>query len=53
MILPVNANATIRDGNLKTRKFILTDLRSLPLDIDAYKQRIGIEERFQYANTGG
>ena len=33
--------------------FILTDLGSLPAAIDAYKQRMGIEEMFRDCKTGG
>jgi hypothetical protein len=33
--------------------FILTDLGSLPTAIDAYKQRMGIEEMFRDCKTGG
>ena len=33
--------------------FILTDLDSLPAAINAYKQRMGIEEMFRYCKTGG
>jgi len=33
--------------------FILTDLGSLPVAIDAYKQRMGIEEMFRDCKTGG
>ena len=33
--------------------FILTDLGSLPAAIDAYKQRMGIEEMFRDYKTGG
>ena len=33
--------------------FILTDLGSLSAAIDAYKQRMGIEEMFRDCKTGG
>jgi hypothetical protein len=33
--------------------FILTDLGSLPAAINAYKQRMGIEEMFHDCKTGG
>jgi hypothetical protein len=33
--------------------FILTDLGSLPAAINAYKQRMGIEEMFRDCKTGG
>jgi hypothetical protein len=33
--------------------FILTDLGSLPVALDAYKQRMGIEEMFRDCKTGG
>ncbi|MEG3936152.1 transposase [Microcoleus sp. B13-B4] len=33
--------------------FILTDLGSLPAAINAYKQRMGIEELFRDCKTGG
>ncbi|MEG4812715.1 hypothetical protein QUA82_35130 [Microcoleus sp. F8-D3] len=33
--------------------FILTDLGSLPAAINAYKQRMGIEEMFRDCQTGG
>ena len=33
--------------------FILTDLGSLPAAINAYKQRMGIEEMFRDRKTGG
>ena len=33
--------------------FLLTDLSSLPAEITAYKQRMGIEEIFRYYKTGG
>ena len=33
--------------------FILTDLNSLPAAIDAYKQRMGIEEMFRDCKSGG
>src|ERR687885_437339 len=33
--------------------FILTDLGSLPRALDAYKQRMGIEEMFRDCKTGG
>jgi hypothetical protein len=33
--------------------FILTDLGSLPAAINAYKQRMGIEEMFRDYKTGG
>jgi len=33
--------------------FILTDLGSLPVAINAYKQRMGIEEMFRDCKTGG
>jgi hypothetical protein len=35
------------------RKFILTDLGSLPAAIATYKQRMGIEEMFRDCKTGG
>ena len=50
---PVNEKETIKDWKLKTRKFILTDLGSLPVAISAYKQRMGIEEMFRDCKTGG
>jgi hypothetical protein len=35
------------------RKFILTDLGSLPVALAAYKKRMGIEEMFRDCQTGG
>jgi len=35
------------------RKFILTDLGSLPVALAAYKKRMGIEEMFRNCQTGG
>jgi hypothetical protein len=38
---------------VKEAWFILTDLRSLPAAINAYKQRMGIEEMFRDCKKGG
>jgi hypothetical protein len=38
---------------VKDAWFILTDLGSLPEDLSAYKQRMGIEEMFRDCKTGG
>jgi len=35
------------------RKFILTDLGSLPVALEAYKKLMGIEELFRNCQTGG
>jgi len=35
------------------RKFLLTDLGSLPVALAAYKKRMGIEEMFRDCQTGG
>ena len=40
-------------GQVDEAWFILTDLGSLPAAIDAYKQRMGIEERFRDCKTVG
>ncbi|MEG4521186.1 MULTISPECIES: transposase [unclassified Microcoleus] len=40
-------------GKVDEAWFILTDLGSLPAAIDAYKQRMGIEEMFRECKTGG